>query len=52
VKISRKEAKESIYWLRLLSETNNFQNPDEVRYLIKEADELKNTFTPLDIYSK
>ena len=52
VKISRKEAKESIYWLRLLSETNNFQNPDEVRYLIKEADELKKILSSIIEKSK
>ena len=52
VKISRKEAKESIYWLRLLSGTNNFQNPDEVRYLIKEADELKKILSSIIEKSK
>jgi len=29
IKISRKEAKESIYWLRLIDETNNLQNEAE-----------------------
>jgi len=29
VKISRKEAKESTYWLRLINETNSLQNVEE-----------------------
>ncbi len=41
VKISRKEAKESIYWLRLISETNDLPNQKEVKDLIQEATELK-----------
>jgi four helix bundle protein len=41
IKISRKEAKESAYWLRLIHETNNLKNADEAKGLIKEANELK-----------
>ncbi len=41
VKISRKEAKESIYWLRLISEPNDLPNQKEVKDLIQEATELK-----------
>lgn len=41
VKISRKEAKESAYWLKLIAETNTLQNPQEARELIQEAIELK-----------
>ena len=41
IKISRKEAKESGYWLRLIRETNNVENVDEARSLIQEANELK-----------
>jgi len=41
IKISRKEAKESAYWLRLIHETNNLKNADEAECLIKEANELK-----------
>jgi len=41
IKISRKEAKESAYWLRLIHETNNLKNADEAKSLIKEANELK-----------
>lgn len=39
VKISRKEAKESCYWLRLINETNN--NSSKAITLFKEATELK-----------
>ena len=39
VKISRKEAKESIYWLRLISETNQNTNQSEANKLINEATE-------------
>ncbi len=41
IKISRKEAKESSYWLRLINETNNLENAADALYLIQEADELK-----------
>ena len=40
-KISRKEAKESVYQLRLISETNDLPNHEEVKDLINEATELK-----------
>ena len=30
IKISRKEAKESAYWLRLIHETNNLKNDNEI----------------------
>ena len=41
IKISRKEAKESVYWLKLINETNNVENKKEVLRLIQEATELK-----------
>jgi len=41
IKISRKEAKESAYWLRLINETNNLKNSNEALHLIREAVELK-----------
>ena len=41
MKISRKEAKESAYWLRLIHETNDLENYDEAVSLIQEAIELK-----------
>src|SRR6056300_19979 len=41
VKISRKEAKESAYWLRLIHETNNLKNSNDAQSLMQEAIELK-----------
>jgi len=41
IRISRKEAKESAYWLRLINETNKLKNADEALRLIQEANELK-----------
>lgn len=40
-KISRKEAKESVLWLRLINETNKISNKKVVIDLIQEANELK-----------
>lgn len=39
-KISRKESKESLYWLRLLKEMNS-KHEMEISKLITEADELR-----------
>ena len=47
IKISRKEAKESAYWLRLILETNNLKNADEAQRLIQEALELKKIFSSI-----
>lgn len=41
IKISRKEAKESGYWIRLINETNNLDNSKDAFMLIQEATELK-----------
>ena len=41
LKISRKESKESVFWLRLLIECNNLENDDEAKRLLTEAVELK-----------
>ncbi|MEE4258402.1 MAG: four helix bundle protein [Bacteroidales bacterium] len=41
VKICRKEAKESVYWLRLIMETNKLTNAKIAEKLIQEAIELK-----------
>ena len=41
IKICRKEAKESGYWLRLINETNELENSDDALVLIQEANELK-----------
>jgi four helix bundle protein len=40
IKISRKEAKECAYWLRLIDETNEPKN-DDAQDLMREAIELK-----------
>ncbi|MBS1258391.1 MAG: hypothetical protein MAG551_01450 [Candidatus Scalindua arabica] len=41
IKISRKEAKESAYWLRLIVETNSEEYMEEGNKLSNEATELK-----------
>jgi four helix bundle protein len=41
MKISRKEAKETVYWLRLIDATNELENQKESKGLIEEATELK-----------
>ncbi len=47
VKISRKEAKESEYWLSIILETNNLENANEAKSLIQEANELKKIFSAI-----
>jgi len=47
MKISRKEAKESTYWLRLIHETNNLENADDAQSLMQEANELKKIFSSI-----
>ena len=47
IKISRKEAKESVYWLRLINETNTLENPSEAKRLIQEASELNKIFSSI-----
>ncbi|KAA3617683.1 MAG: four helix bundle protein [Calditrichaeota bacterium] len=47
MKISRKEAKESEYWLKLIYETNSLENEKEVSNLIQEASELKKIFSSI-----
>jgi len=47
IKICRKEAKESAYWLRLIKETNDLSNADEAQRLIQEANELKKIFSTI-----
>jgi len=41
MKISRKEAKESIYWLRLINDSNDLDNSEKAMSLLQEATELK-----------
>ena len=47
VKISRKEAKESGYWLRLINETNQLDNHSLAEKLIQESIELKKIFSSI-----
>ena len=47
IRISRKEAKESAYWLRLIQETNSLKNADDAQSLIQEANELKKIFSSI-----
>lgn len=44
VKISRKEAKESYYWLKIILAVNGDQYNNECQKLIQEAEELKKIF--------
>jgi len=44
IKISRKEAKESRYWLKLVDTNNDREMEAERKALIKEATELMNIF--------
>ena len=52
IKISRKEAKESAYWLRLIDETNSLKNKDDSQRLFQEAIELKKIFSSIIEKSK
>jgi four helix bundle protein len=52
VKISRKEAKESAYWLRLIMETNDQKYFSETELLYKESLELKKIFSAIIEKSK
>jgi len=47
IRISRKEAKESAYWLRLIDETNSLNNGEDAHALIQEANELKLIFSSI-----
>ena len=52
LKISRKEAKESAYWLKLIHETNELMNADDAKNLIQEAIELKKILSSIIVKSK
>ena len=47
IKICRKEAKESAYWLRLINETKNLKNANDAKSLMQEANELKKIFSSI-----
>ena len=46
IKITRKEAKESCYWLELLREANQ-DHKEEIDILLKEGLELKKIFSSI-----
>ena len=52
IKISRKEAKESAYWLRLIDETNEQVNKQLIENLIQESIELKKILSAIIEKSK
>ena len=52
LKISRKESKESAYWLRLIIETNSLENIEKAERLVQEATELKKIFSSIIEKSK
>jgi four helix bundle protein len=47
IKISRKEAKESAYWLKLIHETNTLDKPEDTLKLMQEANELTKIFSSI-----
>lgn len=47
IKICRKEAKESAYWLRLIIETNDVKHTQEGTRLYNETIELKKIFSKI-----
>jgi len=51
-KISRKECKESVYWLRMINETNNLKNSKEAERLIQEGTEIKKILSAIINKSK
>lgn len=46
VKISLREARETIFWLRVLQELDGY-NSEEYQFLLKESTELKNIFASI-----
>lgn len=52
IKISRKESKESRYWLKLILETNNLSNNEEGKFLVNEASEFIKIFNSIIVKSK
>ena len=47
IKLCRKEAKESAYWIRLIIETNGEKYTENGRNLFNEATELKKIFSAI-----
>jgi four helix bundle protein len=52
IKICRKEAKESAYWLLLIVETNEEKYKQEGKRLFNEATELKKIFSSILVKSR
>ncbi|GJQ59300.1 MAG: hypothetical protein SCALA701_21010 [Candidatus Scalindua sp.] len=52
IKICRKEAKESAYWLRLIGETSSEKYTGDGNKLVNEATELKKIFSSIIEKSK
>lgn len=52
IKISRKESKESRFWLRLIVETNDLKDDEEGKFLIQEAFEFVKIFNSILTKSK
>ncbi|MCX6224263.1 MAG: four helix bundle protein [Bacteroidia bacterium] len=52
IKICRKEAKESHYWLRLIVETNDEKYQNEGLSLMQEAEELKKILSAILLKSQ
>jgi len=52
IKICRKEAKESAYWLRLIVETNDGKYNPEGKELLNEATELRKIFSSILVKSE
>lgn len=53
IRISRKEAKESAYWIRLIIESNDsISEENEAKNLFNEAIELKKIFSAIEGKSK
>ncbi|WP_396146168.1 four helix bundle protein [Flavobacterium sp.] len=47
IKISRKESKESVFWLKIIKATNSTEFEKLNAVLIQEADELKKIFSAI-----
>jgi four helix bundle protein len=49
IKISRKEVKESIYWLNIIQKSNNLAEPFNTKceFLIKETTEIRNILSAI-----
>jgi len=52
IKICRKESKESVFWLRLIKETNPNEFANEALTLLNEANELRKIFSSIIEKSK